>query len=243
VHGFTDSQCIRDLQDKIVEIALAEGPRPLGIFKDKFDEETNFPTLFYGDPCATNITEKFSYHKIIRWEMLHSSGDFSCHITNLFLKTMRIMIEQFLSFMWVRIRKGQLQGRNLLAKDVKYKVNLEKTPKSNIRYIDFKNIHTSPHYLQQNKKSIFVMIWQLGPLTFFITFTSAEHCWDPLVAVIFDLHRNKKRKKQTDTLENNDINYLIRKDPVACTHYYRHRINALRQLICHDETFFRKISD
>jgi hypothetical protein len=145
-----------------------------------------------------------------------------------------------LSCMWVRIRKGQLQGRNLLAKDVKYKVNLEKILKSDIGYIDFKNIRISPDYLQQNKKTIFAMIRQLGPPTFFITFTSAEHCWDPLVAAVSDLHRNRKCKKQTDTLENNDIDYLIRKDPVTCTHYYRHRINALRQLICHDETFFEK---
>ena len=87
------------------------------------------------------------------------------------------------------------------------------------------------------------MIWQLGRPTFFITFTSAEHCWDPLVVVVFDLHRNMKRKKQTDTLENNGIDYLIRKDPVTCTPYYRHRINDLRQLICHDEMFFGKISD
>jgi hypothetical protein len=87
------------------------------------------------------------------------------------------------------------------------------------------------------------MIRQLGPPTFFVTFTSAENCWDPLVAAVSDLDRNKKRKKETDTLENNDIEYLIRKDPVTFTRYYRHRINALRQLICHDETFFRKISD
>jgi hypothetical protein len=83
----------------------------------------------------------------------------------------------------------------------------------------------------------------LGPPTFFITFTSAEHCWDPLVAMVFALYRNRKRKKQTDTLGNDDIDYLIRKDPVTCTHYYRDIINALRQLICHDETFFGKISD
>jgi hypothetical protein len=130
-----------------------------------------------------------------------------------------------------------------LAKDVKYKVNLEKIMKSDIGYIDFKNIRISPDYLQQNKKTIFAMIRQLGPPTFFITFTSAEHCWDPLVVSVSEFHRNKKRKKETDTLENNDIDYLIRKDLVTCTRYYRHRINALRQLICHDETFFGKISD
>ena len=131
----------------------------------------------------------------------------------------------------------------MLAKDVKYKVNLEKILKSDIGYIDFQNIRTSPDYLQQKKKTIFAMIRQLGPPKFFITFTSAEHCWDPLVASVSNLHRNRKCKKETDTLENNDIDYLIRKDPVTCTRYYRHRINALRQLICHDETFFRKISD
>jgi hypothetical protein len=60
--------------------------------------------------------------------------------------------------MWVRIRKGQLQGINLLARDVKYKENLEKILKSDIGYIDFKNIHISPNYLQQNKKNIFSMI-------------------------------------------------------------------------------------
>ena len=104
--------------------------------------------------------------------------------------------------MWVRIRKGQLQGINLLAKDFKYKVNLEKILKSDIGYIYFKNTHISPDYLQQNKKTTFAMIRQLGPPTFLITFTSVEHCWDPLVATVSDLHRNRKRKKETDTLEN-----------------------------------------
>ena len=109
---------------------------------------------------------------------------------------MRIIIEQVLSYMWVRIRKGQLQGRKLLAKDVKYKVNLEKIMKSDIGYIDLKNIHTSPNYLQQNKKTIFAMIRQLGPPTFFITFTSAEHYWHPLVAAVSDWRNVKKKPIQ-----------------------------------------------
>jgi hypothetical protein len=141
------------------------------------------------------------------------------------------------------VGRNKLQGRKLLAKDVKYKVNLEKILKYAIGYIDFKNIHISPDYLQKNKKTIFAMIRQLGPPTFFITFTSAKHHCDPLVAAVSDLHKNMKRKKKTDTLENDSIDYLIRKDLVTCSRYYRHRINALRQLICHDEIFFVKISD
>jgi hypothetical protein len=101
--------------------------------------------------------------------------------------------------MWVGIGKGQLQERKLFAKDVKYKVNLEKILKSDIGYIDFKNIRTSHDYLQQNILFFFAMIRKLGSPTFFITFTSAEHCWDPLVAIISDLHTNKKRKKKRYT--------------------------------------------
>jgi hypothetical protein len=84
---------------------------------------------------------------------------------------------------------------------------------------------------------------KLGPPTFFIIFRSEYHHWDPLVTMVFALYRNKKRKKKTDTSENDDIDYLIRKDLVTCTRYYRHKINDLRKLICHDETFFGKISD
>jgi hypothetical protein len=125
--------------------------------------------------------------------------------------------EKVLSFIWVRIIKGQIRGRIFLARDVKYKENIEKILKYDTRYIDFKNIHISPDYLQQNKKNIFAMIRQLGPPPFFITFTSAKHHLGLLVTTVFALYRNGKRKKQTDTLENDDIDYLIRKDPVTCT--------------------------
>ena len=50
------------------------------------------------------------------------------------------------------------------------------------------------------------------------------------------LYRDGKRKKQVETLENDDIDYLMRKEPVTCTHYYIHRENALRHLICNAYT-------
>jgi hypothetical protein len=243
VHGFIESQRIYDSQDKIIEVAPAEGQRRLGIFKDKFAEEMNFPTLFFGDPCDDDIVKNFTYVEIVKWELLHSSSDFSYHTTNLFFKTMRILIDKVLSCMWIRIRKGQLRGRTLLARDVKYKPNLEKILKSDIGDIDFKNIRISPDYLHQIQKNIFAMIRQLGPPTFFITFTSAEHQWPPLISTLTELYKTRQKKKHTETLEDHDIDFLIRKDPVTCSRYYRHRINALKHLICHDGTLFGKVVD
>ena len=87
------------------------------------------------------------------------------------------------------------------------------------------------------------MIRQLGPPTCFITFTSAEHRWSQLVTTLSKLYNNRKNRKHIETIEECDIDYIVRKDTVTCTRDYRHRINAIKRLICQDETFFGKILD
>jgi hypothetical protein len=62
-------------------------------------------------------------------------------------KTMLIIIDKVLSYIWIRIIKGQLRGRNILERDLKYKENLEKILKYDIGYIDFKNIWIYHDYL------------------------------------------------------------------------------------------------
>ena len=148
-----------------------------------------------------------------------------------------------MSFLWIRIRKGQLRGRTLLAKDIKYKPNLEQLLKLDIGYIDFKNICISLNYLQQIKNNIFVMIRQVGPPTFFFTFTSAEHEWMPLVNSLSELQRKGRKRKHIETIEDFDVDYIIRKDLVTCSRYYRNRINAIKQLTSHEKIFFGKILD
>ena len=86
VHGFGQSHLIDDLDTSIIQIAPSEGFHPLGIFHDKFSEELNFPTLFYGYSQPTDVLDHFSYQNISQWELLHRSNDFSTHITNIFFK-------------------------------------------------------------------------------------------------------------------------------------------------------------
>ena len=177
---------------------------------------------------------------------MHCSGHFSYHITNLFFKTMWILIEKVMSCISVRIRKGKLQGIKLLAKDVKYKPNLEKLLKSHIGYIDFKHIRISPDYHQQMQKHILAMIWQLGPPTFFLTFTSAEKNWQPLTNTLLKFYKTTENETN-NTKENGydicDIDHLVCKDPITCARYYRHRVQQLRKLIFTNHLFFGKIND
>jgi hypothetical protein len=110
-----------------------------------------------------------------------------------------------------------------LEKDAKYKPNLVKLLIYDIGYIDFKNILIYSDYFQYIKRNIFAMIQQLGHLTFFITFTSAISIY-----ALTDFYKNRGNGKHSETLEDKDINYLIIKEPIICSRYYRHRINPLK---------------
>ena len=142
LHGFTDSHSIYDLQNNKINIAPVEGYMPLGIFQDRYSEEMSFPTFFYGEKRPEKITKKFTYQKISQWEVFHHDHDFAYNITNLFYKEVRIILRQVLNCIWIRIRKGQLKGRKLVAKDVKSKPNLDRILKSSIGYMDLRSIHT-----------------------------------------------------------------------------------------------------
>ena len=138
----------------------------------------SFPTLFYGQKWLDDVTK--SLKKIARWEVLHKDHDFAYHITNLFYKAVHIILNQVLNCVWIRIRKGQLKGRKLLAKD-KSKPNLDRILKSDIGYMDLKSIRTSPYYHLGVCRNLYAMIRQLGPPTFFLPFSSAEQRWKPLI--------------------------------------------------------------
>ncbi len=138
-----------------------------------------------------------------------------------------------------------MNGHKLQVKDVKQKPNLERILKSDIGYVDFKRIRISPDYIHQLKKNVFAMICQLGPPTFFVTFTSVEQNWDPLLSALEQLHNahQSKIEQQQEYETKGDKFNLIKKDPATCARYYRHRIDAMKKLILTEEWFFGNVVD
>ena len=202
----------------------------------------SFPSLFYGNKRPSDMVKNFTYQNISQWEVLHKNHDFAYHTTNLFYKAIRIILHQVFNSIWIRIRKGQLKGRKLVAKDVKTKPNLDRILKSDIGYMDLKTIRTSPDYHQQMRKKLYAMIRQLDPPTFFVSFSSAKNLWEPLMTALRHIRANTTRPYENE-LEPNEPHSLIRNDPMTCAHYYRHRMNALRQLISHDHKYYGEIED
>jgi len=70
------------------------------------------------------------------------------------------------------------------------------------------------------------MIRQLGPPSFFVTFTTCVNNWPIFVKTLKDLHiehvQNLNKKNQY--LPN--IKDLVKNDPVIYVHYYEHRMNS-----------------
>ncbi len=108
-----------------------------------------------------------SYQMIAQWEFLHKNHNFAIHIPNLFFKAIKVLIHSINSSSWVHIHERKLLGRQLQARDVINKPNLDVILHFDLRYMDLLRLRTSLDYLSRLKKYVFAMIQQLGPPTFF----------------------------------------------------------------------------
>ncbi len=89
--------------------------------------------------------------------------------------------------------------------------------KSDLEYKELSCIKTSSDYLDRLHKDVFAMIRQLGPPTFFVTFTIGVNNWSIFIKTLKDLYdqyigENLKIKKDNSL----SIKELIKNDLVSC---------------------------
>ncbi len=60
--------------------------------------------------------------------------------------------------------------------------------KSNLGYKELSRIRTSPNYLDHLRINVFGMIKQLGPPTFFMTFTTCVNNWLIFIKTLKELY-------------------------------------------------------
>lgn len=139
---------------------------------------------------------------------MHQDNDFTTHITSIFFKAIKLIIQQISSLAWVCIRKAKLKGTKLLAKQVRDSSSLERILRSPIGFRLLKSVRTSPDYLENTRKNIFAMIRKLGPPTFFVTLMSAEHFWQPLIQALQQMP-HKQSQKHIETIEDINLDFQI----------------------------------
>jgi hypothetical protein len=157
---------------------------------------------------------------------------FSYRISNIFFKKIKLLIYFILSCAWIHICKAKLLDRVLKVSDVSTNVNLYKILKLDLGYKELSCIRTSPNYLDHLHKDVFAMIRQLGPPTFFMTFTTCVNNWLIVVKTLkslYDQYIGKKlRIKKDDSL---NIRELVKNDHITCARYYEDRMNSFRKFI------------
>jgi hypothetical protein len=110
--------------------------------------------------------------------------------------------------------------------------------------MDLSQIRTSFDYLSQLKKGVFAIICQLGPLTFFVTFTSAKSKWFPLLQCLYDFNSKKLRFDMPfDKLETKHIANLIQFNPITSAHYYDHHMKCFQKLCMKNDMIFGPFLD
>ncbi len=107
----------------------------------------------------------------------------------------------------MRICIGRLLRCQLQACDVINKQNLDVILHSDLGYMDLSRLHTSLDYLSRLRKDVFAMVQQLSPSTFFITFTSVESKWLPLLKCLYDL--NSKIIKLNIPFVNLELEHVV----------------------------------
>ncbi len=139
----------------------------------------------------------------------------------------------------MHIHKRKLLRHQCQAHDVINKLNFDVILHSNLGYMNLLGPCTSPDYLNQLRKDVFVMIRQLGPpiATFFVTFTSAKSKWLPLLKCLYDLNSKKLGLSiPFDKLEPKHVIDLIQCVPITCAQYYSHHMRSFHTLCMKDDS-------
>ena len=74
----------------------------------------------------------------------------------------------------------------LTAGQIAEEPNLDKILQSHISLLELEKLYLLLDYIEGLRKIFFAMIRQLGPPTIFVTLTSVEQLWTPLIGAIVD---------------------------------------------------------
>ena len=106
----------------ILNVAPAEGSRPLSIFRDKYSEELAYPGIFLGQkrPDNENRLATVHYSEICKSELRWSDRRAAMCVENIFFKTKKLQMKIMLGKSQVALRKCKGNNRTMKAGELKH---------------------------------------------------------------------------------------------------------------------------
>ena len=211
-------------------LAPGQGRTPVSVFKDKYSEELAYPNIYCGQSRPDNKLRKVPvyYSEICKSELRHRDRRAAQDPDNLFFKTKKLQMKMMLDKVQIAMRKCKCKDLNLKAGSLKDPVIVSDIVFKDIGYKFLNTVRGSPPYFQAVAKDLFAMIRQLGPATFFTSFSAAETRWKHLLKIL---------GKVVDGVDYSDENVdnltwvekcrLIQSDPATCARHFDRQVQLL----------------
>lgn len=134
-------------------------------------EAGSFGREFCGCP-RQQPASKTHYFEVCKWELRHKDRRFAKNTRNLFFKLKKHLIQQVQHTVYHKARRAKLNNGTLTAGDCARNPQLGKSlVDGSVGYKEFSKLKGSPAYWEACKRDLYAMIRQLGPPTWFVTFS------------------------------------------------------------------------
>jgi hypothetical protein len=260
-----DARITAEKDQIVIKIAPGQRNSPVAAHKDEFAVDGTFIQIFGGTLNYKQTPNNISVQA--RCKSYFRNVDMRCRANIQFLFYMyRLLLATKLNAQinfTVRQESVPLTVIDALDKE---KLHKKIDPKNLTEFL--KNLPNTPAYWLECKRNIFAMIRQLGPPTFFKTFSPVEVDWPELITALFKVRELSKQndkiltQKQTcpddsasqhqqqkpslapnpsdvSKLSRSEILDLIRNDPVTTTRYFEDRMRQFAKYMFNPQTVYQ----
>ena len=210
-------------------LELAPGENKIPVFKEHRAEYLSFPTIFCGKERPTNAERERNVHTsdIFKAELRNIDPRVCLNIPNIFWKAKHLQIKHVTDKVTLALRRlvGSKHNKITAAQ------LLNEHKRNNIAHLNegyyiFRTIRNSPPYFEAKKKEVRSMVRQLGLPTIFISLSSADTNWIPLLKCLgLLIHKTAYTDEYiAETMTFNEKCALVASHPAVCSRYFHHRV-------------------
>ena len=123
------------------------------------------------------------------------------------------------------VRRCKHKGKKITAAEARNSEYSDELVNLDEGYYIFRQLRSSPAYLEARKKDIFAVIRQLSLPTWFMLLSAPDTRWTDLVKMLAKLNNGVDYSdKDIEGLIWQEKTTLVQKDPVTCSRYLDHKV-------------------
>lgn len=216
-----------------LDIAPGECNRPIPLLYDHHGEEMAYPTIYCGYKMDDLYPDGIHLSQRFRWELRHRDRRVAQHPDKIFAMYKKYQANFIQGKQTFALRL--LKNKEYKCSDVKNSQDLLSIAGVNDGFYFFNTLRNSPMYFQARKRELLAFIRQRGIPTFFVSLSSADLHWIPLLRSLCLLVDKKVlTDEEVQELDFRTKCRLINSDPVTTARFFDNRMQVfIREILYH----------